>query len=71
MTRKDVFISATSSDLGTYREVAKEALLDIGAHPVEQKNFPTTHRELERMLAELLDPCDALLHRCIHTSLPA
>ena len=43
-------------------EVAKEVLVDIGADPVEQKNFPTTHREFERMLAELLDPCDAVLH---------
>src|SRR5262245_16850700 len=62
MARKDVFISATSGDLGSYREVAKQALLDIGAHPVEQENFPTTHRELQQMLARLLDPCDAVLH---------
>lgn len=62
MSRKEVFISATSRDLGSYREVAKQALLDIGAHPVEQKNFPTDHRSLDAMLADRLDPCDAVLH---------
>jgi len=62
MGRLDVFISATSADLSSYREVAKQALLDIGAHPVEQGNFPTDHRELNEMLARQLDPCDAVLH---------
>jgi hypothetical protein len=30
--RKEVFISATSADLGSYRQVAKEAVLTLGAH---------------------------------------
>ena len=62
MARPDVFISATTVDLRSYREEAKQALLDIGAHPIEQANFPTEHRQLASMLARLLDPCQALVH---------
>jgi hypothetical protein len=61
-TRKEVFISATSADLGSYRQVAKEAVLTLGAHPIEEKNFPTDYRELQALLARRLDPCDAIMH---------
>src|SRR4029077_20289502 len=61
-TRKEVFISATSADLGSYRQVAKEAVLTLGAHPIEEKNFPTDYRELQALLARRLDPCDAIIH---------
>jgi tetratricopeptide (TPR) repeat protein len=60
--RKEVFISATSADLGSYRQVAKEAVLTLGAHPIEEKNFPTDYRELQALLARRLDPCDAIIH---------
>src|ERR1700693_1050131 len=60
--RKEVFISATSADLGSYRQVAKEAVLTLGAHPIEEKNFPTDYRELQALLARRLDPCDAIVH---------
>jgi|SRR5208337_210972 len=42
--RKEVFISATSADLGSYRQVAKEAVLTLGAYPIEERNFPTDYR---------------------------
>jgi hypothetical protein len=61
-TRKEVFISATSADLGSYRQVAKEAVLTLGAHPIEEKNFPTDHLELQALLARRFDPCDAIIH---------
>jgi len=61
-TRKDVFISATSADLGSYRQIAKEAVLTLGAHPIEETNFPTDYRELQALLARRLDPCDAIIH---------
>ena len=61
-TRKEVFISATSADLASYRQVAKEAVLTLGAHPIEEKNFPTDYRELQALLARRLDPCDAIIH---------
>ena len=60
--RKEVFISATSADLGSYRQVVKEALLTLGAHPIEQSNFPTDYRELQGVLTRVLDPCDAVIH---------
>jgi tetratricopeptide (TPR) repeat protein len=60
--RKEVFISATSADLGSYRQVAKDALLTLGAHPVEEQNFSTDYRELHTLLARRLDPCDAMIH---------
>jgi hypothetical protein len=61
-TRKEVFISETSADLGSYRQVAKEAVLTLGAHPIEEKNFPTDYRDLQALLARRLDPCDAIIH---------
>jgi hypothetical protein len=61
-SRKEVFISATSADLGSYRQVVKDALLTLGAHPIEERNFPTDYRELQNLLARRLDPCDAVLH---------
>jgi hypothetical protein len=60
--RAEVFISATSADLTSYRQVAKEAVLTLGAHPIEEKNFPTDYRELQALLARRLDPCDAIIH---------
>jgi hypothetical protein len=60
--RKEVFISATSADLGSYRQVAKEAVLTLGAHPIEETNFPIDYRELQALLARRLDPCDAIIH---------
>src|SRR5262245_49021178 len=62
MRRKEVFVSAVSRDFGSYRDVAKQALLDIGAHPIEQQNFPTDYGELDAVLAARLDPCDAMIH---------
>src|SRR5271165_1161514 len=60
--RKEVFISATSADLGSYRQVVKEALHTLGVHPVEESNFPTDYRKLQDLLARRLDPCDAVIH---------
>jgi tetratricopeptide (TPR) repeat protein len=60
--RAEVFIAATSADLGSYRQVAKEAVLTLGAHPIEEKTFPTDYRELQALLAHRLDPCDVIIH---------
>jgi len=45
-----VFISATSGDLRSVRLIAKESLLTIGCHPVEQTNFEPDWRSVEGML---------------------
>jgi hypothetical protein len=39
MNPPKIFISATSGDLTSARQIAKEALLTINCHPVEQTNF--------------------------------
>lgn len=39
--RPEVFISATSADLRTCRQIAKEALLTLGCVPAEQTKFPS------------------------------
>jgi hypothetical protein len=62
VARKEVFISATSADLGSHRQVAKDAVLTLGAHPIEEQNFPTDYRELQALLGRRLDPCDAVIH---------
>jgi hypothetical protein len=38
--RPEVFISATSSDLRSSRQLIEEALLTMGCRPVEQTSFP-------------------------------
>ncbi|MDB4730890.1 DUF4062 domain-containing protein [Akkermansiaceae bacterium] len=60
--RPDIFISATSGDLTHIRETAKQALLSIDCHPVEQANFSPDYREVEQMLRDKINDCDAVLH---------
>ena len=62
MSPAKVFISATSADLSSTRQVVKDALLTIGCHPVEQTNFAPDWREVDRMLRERISDCQALIH---------
>ena len=57
-----VFISATSGDLRTIRQVVKEALLTIHCHPIEQTNFEPDWRTVEQMLRGRIEECQALIH---------
>ncbi len=57
-----VFISATSGDLRSVRQVVKEALLTIHCHPVEQTNFPPDWRSVAGMLRGRMEDCQALIH---------
>lgn len=50
MNPPKIFISATSGDLGSARQIAKEALLTINCHPVEQTNFEPDWRSVTDML---------------------
>ena len=58
----EVFVSATSDDLGTCRRNVKEALLTLGCMPVEQANFPPDARRVEDMLRARIEACDAVVH---------
>lgn len=59
-----IFISATSGDLRSVRQVVKEALLTINCHPVEQTNFEPDARTVENMLRGKVGECQALIHIC-------
>jgi len=56
-----VFISATSGDLASYRQVVKEALLTNSILPVEQTNFPPDFRSVEQMLEAKIRDCYAVI----------
>ncbi|QWF72169.1 tetratricopeptide repeat protein [Methylomonas paludis] len=57
-----VFISAASGDLRSWRGIVKDALLNIGCHPVEQSNFPPDYRSVRDMLYDKISDCHALIH---------
>jgi tetratricopeptide (TPR) repeat protein len=57
-----VFISATSKDLGTVRELVEQALLTMGCMPVEEANFPPDYRSVREMIEEKIAGCEAVIH---------
>jgi hypothetical protein len=62
MNPPKIFISATSGDLSSARQIAKEALLTINCHPVEQTNFEPDWRSVTDMLLGKVGDCQALIH---------
>lgn len=60
--RPEIYISATSQDLGECRKLIKEGLLTIGCTPVEQSNFAPDSRSVRQTLREVLSQCDAMVH---------
>ena len=60
--RPVIFVSATSRDLSSCRQMIKEALLTLGCVPVEQRNFPPSAGSVRRMLRERLRTCQAVIH---------
>ena len=60
--RPEVFISATSGDLRTCRQLVKESLLTLGCTPVEQTNFPPSATTVREMLRQKLHASDAVVH---------
>src|SRR5262245_42322409 len=57
-----VLISATSKDLGTVRELVKQALLTMGCMPIEQTNFPPDYRSVREMIEDKVAACEAVIH---------
>ena len=59
-----VFISATSRDLRSYRDVVAQWARSTGYEPVVQDEFPvqSDYGTILQMLRERLDPCDAVIH---------
>ena len=60
--RAEVFISATTRELRSYRDEVKNALLTLGIFPIEQTNFRLAHGPLTAKLRSLIAPCDAVIH---------
>jgi hypothetical protein len=59
-----VFISATSRDLRSYREVVAKWARNNGYEPVVQDEFPvqSDYGTILQMVREKLDSCDAVIH---------
>lgn len=57
-----VFISASSDDLRSAREVVKNALLTIGCHPIVQEHFEPDYRSVKDMIRGRLEGCHAMIH---------
>lgn len=60
--RPEIFISATSGDLRSCRQLIKEALLTLGCVPVEQTNFPPDATSVREMLRTRIAACHAVMH---------
>lgn len=60
--RPEIFISATSADLSTCRQLIKEAILSLDCTPVEQTNFPPEASSVKDMLRKRIGQCDAVVH---------
>jgi Domain of unknown function (DUF4062)/NB-ARC domain len=58
----EVFISATTRDLGSYRREIKDALLSLQIFPIEESTFTLTYGPLTEMLRDLIGRCDAVIH---------
>ena len=61
--KPSVFVSATSADLRTTREIAGRALITLGCLPVAQSVFPTAgYVEVRELLRQKIQGCDAVIH---------
>ena len=60
--RPEIFISAASKDLKSYRQLVRDALLNLGCVPIVQEHFPPGAGEVRAMLRERIAGCHAFLH---------
>jgi len=56
-----VFVSATSRDLGSYRQAVKDVLLTREWHPIVQDNFAPDYRAVHDLLRAKISKCDAVI----------
>lgn len=57
-----VFVSATSADLGSFRDQVSNWILDMGWHPIVQSHFAPDHKTVTEMLQKRIRECDAVIH---------
>ena len=60
--RPEIFISATSSDLRSARQIVRDGLLSLGCLPMVQEHFPPDARTVRAMLRARVAECDAVVH---------
>jgi len=61
-TATKIFVSATSTDLRTFRNQVKVWLLDMGWLPVVQDHFAPDDTTVVEMLRKRVGECDAVVH---------
>jgi len=61
-TATKIFVSATSTDLRTFRNQVKVWLLDMGWLPVVQDHFAPDDETVVEMLRKRVGECDAVVH---------
>jgi hypothetical protein len=61
MTKKRVFLSATSRDLKSYRELASDVLRQRGLDVDDQAIFDLTYQEIGEKLRRRIADCDAVV----------
>ena len=59
--RPEIFISSTSHDLRSYRQVITDELFKAGYHPIVQEYFGADHRSLTRKLNESICNCSTVI----------
>ena len=59
--RPNVFISATTADLGSYRLAVRDTLLDQGVHPILQDHLEPDYQTLLDILRREINACDAVI----------
>ncbi len=60
--RPTIFISAATADLGSCRQLVKDALLTLGCVPGEQTTFAPDTRAVRETLRAKIGVCDAVVH---------
>jgi tetratricopeptide (TPR) repeat protein len=58
---RSVFVSATTHDLGTYRQEVSRALLTAEVLPIVQEYFSPDYRTILELLREKIQRCDAVI----------
>ncbi len=60
--RPEIFISAAAPEMNACRKAVRQALVEIGAKPVEQADFAIEYGPLQGILMQLLGKCEAVIH---------
>jgi hypothetical protein len=61
MPLKRIFVSATTRDLGSYRELASRTLRERGYVVDDQAIFSLTYQEIGEKLKQRIADCDAIV----------